>query len=113
MEAILKAIWDVMNSPAGITVAAGVFLWLLNKAYSWKPAWAAFEGTIISGIKYAEKAIDDETDNKAMSKLDCALRYVLKVYEDAGREVTSEKTVDSIREGIQIVHDDLEERGTL
>lgn len=113
MEAILKAIWEGMNSPIGITVVVSIFLWVLNKVYSMKPAWAAFEGTIIAGIKYAEKAIDDETENKALAKLDTALRYVLRIYDEAGKKNLSGATVASIKEGIQIKHAELEAKGAL
>ncbi len=112
-EDVLKAIWAAMNSPIGITVVVSMFLWTLNKVYSLKPTWAKFEGTIIAGIKYAEKAIDDDTDNKAMSRLDTALRYVLRIYQESGKKNLSGATIDSIKEGIQIKHAQLEATGTL
>ncbi|MFQ5419717.1 MAG: hypothetical protein ACE5EY_05075, partial [Anaerolineae bacterium] len=45
--------------------------------------WAAFEGAIISGVKFAEKQVPDGTPNKGRARLDAALKYVLKVYEEA------------------------------
>ena len=109
---ILQVAWDVVNSPAGITVMAGGLIWLLNRLYAAKPAWQAFEGTIIAAVKWAEKEIPDDASNKAVKRLDAALAYVLKVYEDA-RGTADAQTRREMREGIQIVHAELEASGTL
>ena len=109
---ILQVAWDVVNSPAGITVMAGGLLWLLNRLYAAKPAWQDFEGTIIAAVKWAEKEIPDDASNKAVKRLDAALAYVLKVYEDA-RGTADARTRQEMREGIQIVHAELEASGTL
>jgi len=88
--------------------------WLLMRLYRIRPAWEAYEGTIISAVKYAEKAIDDNVPNKALAKLDEALRYVLRVYAETHRGQTPSATLTSeLKEGIQIVHDQLVARGTL
>ena len=48
-----------------------------------------------------------------MAKLDAALRYVLGVFEDVeGRRATPTEVAD-LKEGIQIVHADLEAGGAL
>ena len=102
-----------MNSPAVIALLAGGLLWLLNRLYAAKPAWQAFEGTIIAAVKWAEKEIPDDTPNKAMSRLDAALNYVLKVYEEARGKPADAQTKQELREGIQIVHAELEASGNL
>lgn len=112
-EEILKLVWAAMNTPVGVTVMAGVFLWLLNRMYAAKPAWAAFEGAIISAVKFAEKEVPDGTPNKGLARLDAALKYVLKVYEEANGKRASAKTVAEIKEGIQVMHNELEASGTL
>ena len=48
--ALLQVAWDVINSPAVIALMAGGLLWLLNRLYAAKPAWQAFEGTIIAAV---------------------------------------------------------------
>ncbi len=111
--AFLQVAWDVVNSPAVIALMAGGLLWLLNRLYASKPAWQAFEGTIIAAVKWAEKEIPDDTPNKAMSRLDAALNYVLKVYEEARGTPADAKTKQELREGIQIVHAELEASGNL
>ena len=110
---ILQTVWAVINSPAGIAAIAGLVLWLLNRIYAAKPAWAKFEGAIISGIKYAEKQIPDDADNKSLVRLDAALRYVLKVYAEVNKRSASAKEIAEIKDGISIVHNELVAEGTL
>ena len=110
---ILEALWNAMNSPVGIAAIAGLVLWLLNRLYAAKPAWAKYEGAIISGIKYAEKQIPDDADNKSLARLDAALRYVLKVYQEVNKRTASAKEIADLKDGISIVHNELEAGGTL
>jgi len=112
VTAILETIWSVVNSPAIIALLAGGLLWLLNKLYAAKPAWQPMEGTIIAAVKWAEKEIPDDTPNKALVRLNAALGYVVKVYEQA-RGPATEQVKAELREGIQIVHADLEASGNL
>ena len=110
---IFETIWAVLNSPAGIAAIAGLVLWMLNKLYAAKPAWQKYEGAIISGIKYAEKQVPDDTANKSLARLDAALRYVLKVYQEVNNRTASAKEAADIKDGISIVHNELESEGTL
>ena len=111
--AFLQVAWDVVNSPAVIALMAGALLWLLNRLYAAKPAWQAFEGTIIAAVKWAEKEIPDDTPNKAFNRLNAALNSVLTVYEEARGKPADAQTKNELREGIQIVHAELEASGTL
>jgi len=105
---------ELINSPAGISAAAFILVVILNKIYAAKPAWAAFEGTLITAIKFAEKAIDDDTENKGAKRFDKALQYVLEVYKKTHRgKLPGRKAYLEIKEGIQIVHADLEDRDIL
>ena len=105
--------WNVLNSPAVIAVLAGGLLWLLNRVYAARPAWQAFEGSIIAAVKWAEKEVRDDNPNRALSRLDAALNYVLKVYEEARGRPADAKMKAELREGIQIVHAELEASGVL
>ena len=113
VETITNGIWTVLNSPVVVMVLAGGLLWLLNRLYAAKPAWQAFEGTIIAGVKWAEKEIPDDAPNKSLSRLDAALNYVLRVYEEARGKQADTQTQAQLREGIQIVHAELEASGNL
>ncbi|MBN2583067.1 MAG: hypothetical protein JXL80_08360 [Planctomycetes bacterium] len=110
---IWQVIWNVLNSPAVIAVLAGGLLIVLNRLYAAKPTWQAFEGTIIAAVKWAEKEIPDDTPNKAFNRLNAALNYVLKVYQEARGKPADAKTQAELREGIQIVHAELEASGNL
>ena len=110
---IASALWQALNSPLAIAAAAGLILWLLNKLYAAKPTWQAFEGTIIAAVKWAEKEIPDDTPNKAFNRLNAALNYVIKVYEEARGKPADAKAKADLREGIQIVHAELEASGNL
>jgi len=112
-QTILEAAWTALNSPAGIAAMAGLLLWLLNRLYAARPAWERYEGAIISAVKFAEKEIPDDAPNKALKRLDAALRYVVRVYEEArGREPTQKEVAD-LTEGIRITHAKLEAAGNL
>jgi hypothetical protein len=113
VETILSAAWAALNSPAGIAVVAGLVLWLLNRVYAARPEWQKYEGAIISAVKFAEKDIPDSTPNKGLARLDAALRYVIRAYEEAtGRRASPTVTAD-LKEGIQITHARLEAQGAL
>ena len=102
------SIWEWVNSPAAITIAAAIALFLINLLYSRKPLWEAWEGTIIAAVKYAEKAIPDDAANTGVRRLNEALQYVVRVYEEARGVAPTEKQKQEIKEGIQIVHATLE-----
>ena len=112
-QTALELVWKVLNSPAGIAFLAGALLWALNRLYAAKPKWAAWEGAIISGIKFAEKQVPDDVENKGLARLDAALKYVLEVYEEANGRRAGKKTAAALKEGIQVVHNELEAAGTL
>ena len=106
-----EGLWQVLNSPAAITAAAAVVLWLLNRLYAAKPLWQQFEGTVISAVKFAEHEIPADTPNKALARLDTALGYVLRVFEDVeGRRAKPEEQRE-LKEAIQTSHAALEATG--
>ena len=113
LQTILETIWAALNSPVGIAAVAGVVLWILNKLYAKKPDWKKYEGSIIAAVKLAEKSIPDDTPNKAAARLDAALRYVLKIHHEVENRIATAQEVATIREGIQIVHAELESSGLL
>jgi len=56
----------------------------------------------------AEKAIPDDVENKAFKRLNEALQYVVRVYEEARGAPPTLKQIDELKEGIQIKHAELE-----
>ena len=108
-----ESIWDFLNSPAAITAIAGVILWLLNRLYAKKPLWQQWEGTIIEAVRFAEKAVPDDAENKAIQRLDAALRYVLKIYEGMKSRPATDAEINEIKDGIRLVHNELDIEGAL
>ena len=112
-EQVLAMVWAAVNSPLGIAVVAAVALWALNRLYAARPEWAKYEGAIISAVKFAEKQIPDDVENKGLARLDAALKYVVGVYEEIEGKRPSAATTAALKEGIQITHADLEAAGAL
>ena len=110
---ILATLWAAINSPAGITAMAGVLIWALNKIYESKHLWQKYEGSVIAAIRFAEKNIDDATPNAGLAKLDAALQYVLKVYEQSAGRRATQAEIAQFTNGIQIVHNGLDAEGLL
>jgi len=112
-QAILGVIWSALNSPMSITAVAGIVLYLLNRLYAAKPAWAQYEGAIISAVRFAEKEIPDDVSNKGMARLDQALKYVLSTFEQVNGRRATQKETAALKDGIQIVHNELDAEGVL
>jgi len=108
-----ESVWTFVNSPAAIVAFAGVCLWLLNRLYSKKPLWQQFEGTIIEAVRLAEKAIPDDSENKSIRRFDVALKYVLKVYEEMRGHEPARSEVAELKEGIRLIHNELDTDGVL
>ena len=105
--------WTVLNSAAGVAIAGAVLTWVANRIFAWRPQWKAWEGTLISAVKWAEAAIPDTDPNRSLARLDEALRYVLRVYAQTVGGVPPAALKQDLLQGIQIVHDQLEQRGTV
>ena len=112
MEAILNLVWAFLNSPAGITLVVSVVGSIVAKIYLKKPLWRKYEGLLISGIKAAEKAIPDDSENKSMKRIDAALKYVLERIAESGKKVNPAGVAD-LKGGIAIIHNELEIQQTL
>ena len=113
MQQVLDAVWAALNSPVGIALIASGVLLLLNRLYKWRPAWQQYEGAVIAAVKWAEKQIPDSTPNHGMQRLDVALKYVLRIYEETTGKRATPKIEAEFADGIQLKHAELEAAGTL
>ncbi|HSW00021.1 MAG TPA: hypothetical protein VLI39_07605 [Sedimentisphaerales bacterium] len=104
----MEPLWAVMNSPFVISTLAALFVALLNWAYARKPWLSKYEGTLIAAVKYAEKTIPDGTPNKALARLDEALKYALRVIETRTGVPLSAVEVSAVVERLQVVHSEVE-----
>jgi len=115
---ILSGIWTFLNSGIGFAIVwaalVGLFLFLASKFNPLQEKWKQYEGSIITGIKLAEKQIPDDTPNAGLAKLDAALRFVLNAYAEANNgKQPSAALIEQIKQGIQIKHDELDRYGGL
>ncbi len=115
---ILEILSTILNSAIGVllgmmTVIVTVF-WLLSKLDPFHDQWRQWEGSIITGIKLAEKGVSDEVPHAGQIKLNTAMDHVLKDYALAnGGKRPSRKLVRQLRQGIQTKHADLDRCGSL
>ena len=117
-SAILNGVWTFLNSGIGFTLVwaamVGFFIFLASKFNPLQEKWKQYEGSIITGIKLAEKQIPDDTPNSGLAKLDSALRFVLNAYAEANNgKKPSDALVEQIKQGIQIKHSELDRYGGL
>jgi len=115
---ILSGIWTFLNSGIGFAIVwsalVGFFLFLASKFNPLQEKWKQYEGSIITGIKLAEKQIPADTPNAGLAKLDAALRFVLNAYAEANNgKQPSAALIEQIKQGIQIKHDELDRYGGL
>jgi len=113
MDKIPELLWAFANSPAGITLIAGIVLWILNRIYAAKPLWKAYEGTIISAVRMAEQLVPEGTAGSGTEKLHTAVNFVLKVFEEVNSRPATPAEQAALTEGIQIKHDELDRAGVL
>jgi len=109
----METVWNILNSPAVIAAIAALLVWGLNRLYAAKPAWQKYEGAIISAIKYAEKAIPDDSDNKAVQRINAALQYAVTIIQEREGRPLKDAEVASLKDAIAVKHDVLDAEGTL
>ena len=117
-SAIIQGLAAFFNSSVGFAVTwaalVGFFIFLASKFNPLQEKWKKYEGSIITGIKLAEKQIPDDTPNAGLVKLDAALRFVLNAYAEANSgKQPSAKLIEDIKQGIQVKHADLDRFGGL
>ena len=118
IETITSGIWTFLNSTPGFALVwaamVGLFLWLASRFNPFQEKWKAWEGSIITGIKLAEKQIPDDTPNAGLAKLDSALRFVIAAYAEANNgKQPSAALIEEIKQGIQVTHNELDRFGGL
>ena len=112
-ELVLAGLWALVNSPVGVSAVATFALWLVNKLYAAKPEWQAYEGALIQAVRWAEKEIPDESENKYLKRADTALRYALDAYERMNGQRANARMREQLAQGLEVVHSDLEAAGVI
>jgi hypothetical protein len=76
-------VWVFVNSPFGLTIIASLFGtgmgFFFTRNPKWKVIFESNRGIFFDAVRYAEKAIPDTTENKAASRADAALKFILRL----------------------------------
>jgi len=107
-----QTIWTFLNSGTGMMISGAVILFILNKLFDAKPGWAKHEGIMIQAVKLAGKYIPNGSDG-LIGKADLALEYFIAAYKASHDKEPSKQLKRKVVDGLSIVHDKLEENGTL
>jgi len=79
-----------------------------------KNRWQPWEGTIITAVRLAEKEVPPDVPDAGLVRLDRAVAHVNRVYAEVRRgRRPSRKLAAVLRERIQIIHDEMDRRGSL
>jgi hypothetical protein len=112
MESIMDLAWAFLNSPLGIAMVVSLVGSLVAVIIAKVPIVKKYGGVLISAVKYAEKAIPDDTENSGAQKLDAALKYALKIFAEIGVTVKP-KEMPEIIAGLSEAHEKVEADGVL
>ena len=109
----METLKTLLNNDAIVTAIIGGFAWLVAKLFNAKPAWAKYEGLMITAIKAAEKLIPDETSNTGLARADAAMRAFVAQYTSVEGKAPTASLVTAVREALPVVHAKLEANGNL
>ena len=113
METLVQIAVRLLESPTVQTAVIGVIAWAFVKLFERKTEWVKYKGYVIAAVKWAEKAVPDDAENKSIRRMDEALKRFVTLYEIAEKVTPSATLLDTVRAQISVVHDQLESEGTL
>jgi hypothetical protein len=100
-------IMGFLNSEVGKVVVAAILALILGKVFTAKPKWKKYyekyRPILMQAVKFAEKQVPDDTENKPKAKLDAALKYVL----DLDKKLEA-KDKEAMKAAITAVHAEAE-----
>ena len=106
-------VWEFAQSGPGLLISGTIIIFIFNKIFAANPKWAKYEGWLITAVKFAEKAIDDDVEGKGLARANAALKYFIKSYTEAKGKAPSKKLIEEAKQGLSIVHHKLETSFTL
>jgi hypothetical protein len=105
---MLENVWEFLNSPIGLLLVTGLLAYIGKLIVTRKPAWMElankYSGDLIAAVKYAEKAIPDNSPNTSVRRLDEAMKYFIKVTGMTDTPLLQEQ----VRQAIQTTHNEME-----
>lgn len=110
---ILATIWAVLNSPAAITAVVAVVAAIIARVAFLKGVWEKYAGVATAAVRMAEKAVPDNAENKAIRKLDEALKYLVNIFTELeGRAPTPDEQLE-LRNAIEESLTELQAQGII
>lgn len=103
----------LLNNDAVVTAIIGIFGMLVAKIFAAKPAWAKYEGLMITAVKAAEKLIPDTTPNVGLARADQAMREFVNQYTAVEGKNPAPALLTAVREALPVVHAKLETNGNI
>ena len=103
---MIEALWTFCNSPVGVALVSGVVLTVLGHLFKSRPAWEelydTYRADLFSAVRFAEENIPDDTPNKALARLDAALRFISTLETPLAR-----KKEKDVRKALTRAHDEM------
>jgi len=113
MENFVELAWKFLNSSLGITLVVSVVTFVMGKIFTAKPAWKKLViehgPSVLAAIKFAEKKIPDDSENKALARLDEALKYFMSIEP----KISAKLNAEIIKKAITAVHATAEANGNI
>lgn len=95
-----------------LTAAVTALVWIARLAFA-KPKWAQYEGMMITAVKFAEKAIPDNSTNTTMQRTNAAMQSFISQYAAQTGKPAPDSLLNVVAQGMPIVHAKLEAAGNI
>lgn len=101
---LIDALKAFAQSQGFIGVLLAAWAYAAAKLFTRKPKWRVYydqyRGVLIAAVRYAEKAIPDDVEDKSAKRLDAALKYTLQIIGQADQA--------SLSQAVNVVHDEVQ-----
>lgn len=107
-------LWAFLNSPLGVTLVSAVVVAILGKLWTAKPEWQKLltenRGHFFDAVRFAEKAIPDDTQGSAAAKADAALKYLLRLEGPLSQGPFSQASSSDLKQALIAAHAQVEKK---
>jgi len=103
----------ILNSSLVQTLVIIIGGYIITVFLKKKPEYLKYMGYIITAIKFAEKAIPDNSTHIGLQKMDTAMKKFIELYTQYEGKPPSKKLTAKVSSKMAMVHQDLELNGTL
>lgn len=104
---------NIMAQPAFLIGVATLCTWLLTRLFIKFPKLAKYEGLMVTAVRLGEKAIDDDSPNAGLRRLDEALKIFDNQYKSVYNAAPPKWLIELVHANLPVVHKQLEAEGAL